>query len=82
MVRPLVALDVEERVPVPQLLLPLLAEWDAGALTVPDQDVAGEVVELAAAAEPVATRLPGYARGSLREQISKSVSSTILSKKV
>ena len=67
MVRPLVALDVEERVPVPQLLLPLLAERDARALTVPDQDAAGEVVELAAAAEPVAARLPGYARRSLQE---------------
>lgn len=68
MVRPLVALDVEERVAVPQLLLSLLAERDARALTVADQDVASEVVELAAAAQPVASGLPRDARRSLRDR--------------
>ena len=68
MMSPLVALDVEEGVAVPQLFLALLAERDARALTVPDQDAAGEVVELAAATQTVAPGLPRYARRSLRMQ--------------
>ena len=61
LVSPLVALDVEEGVSVPQLLLALLAERDARALAVPHQHVARQVVQLAPAAQPVAPRLPGDA---------------------
>ena len=63
--RPLVALDVEEGVSVPELLLALLAERDARALAVPHQHVARQVVELAPAAQPVAPGLPGNAGRSL-----------------
>ena len=68
LVCPLVALDVEEGVSVPELLLALLAERDARALAVPHQHVARQVVQLAPAAQPVAPGLPGDAGRSLRDK--------------
>ena len=66
-VRPLIALHVEERVAVPQLLLALLAERDARALTMPHQHVA-RLVAHPGAADPVAARLARYARRTLKKK--------------
>ena len=41
----LVALDVEEGVPVPKLGLALAAERDARRLTVPNQQTSGQIVQ-------------------------------------
>ena len=65
MVSLLVALDVEERVSVPELGLPRPAERDGGGLAVPDQHLASGELHVSRARPSVQSGLAGGTSRSL-----------------
>ena len=68
MVGLLVAFNVEQRVSVPEHDLAVPAPGDAGGLTVPHQDVPGQVVQVTATVLSIAPLHPRNTRRSLQQQ--------------
>ena len=65
MVSLLIALNVEERVAVPELGLPRPAQGDGGGLTVPHQHLPGGELHVSRARSPVQTSEAGGSSRSL-----------------
>ena len=72
----LIALDVEERVPVPELGLPGPAQWDGGGLTVSHQHLTSRELHVSRARSPVQTGQALGTSGSLKVRMVRTLLST------